>query len=93
MPSSMLESGCTFDLWADDVPIFPVELRDGEVRVKTAFGHADPATHRRQRLADGLEHDLTLVIAKALHGQLAVDVPGADVVRQVALFGALNRDG
>ena len=23
-----LESGCTFDLWADDVPICPVEVRN-----------------------------------------------------------------
>src|SRR6516162_3218553 len=84
-----LESGCTFDLWADDVPIFPVELRDGEVWVKTTFGDADPAAHWRQRLADGL----ALVIAKAVHGQLATDVPAADIVRQVALFGAQNRDG
>jgi nitrite reductase/ring-hydroxylating ferredoxin subunit len=45
-----LESGCTFDLWADDVPICPVELRNGEVWVKTTFGHADPAAHLRQRL-------------------------------------------
>jgi nitrite reductase/ring-hydroxylating ferredoxin subunit len=88
-----LKSGCTFDLWADDVPIFPVELRDGEVWVKTTFGDADPAAHWRQRLADGLAHDLGLVIAKALHGQLATDVPAADIVRQVALFGAQNRDG
>src|SRR5262249_31392464 len=34
-----LESGCTFDLWADDVPICPVEVRNGDVWVKTAFGH------------------------------------------------------
>jgi len=88
-----LESGCTFDLWADDVPIFPVELRNGQVWVKTTFGHADTAAHWRQRLADGLEHDLGLVIAKAVHGQLAADVPRADIVRQVALFGAENRDG
>ena len=88
-----LESGCTFDLWADDVPIFPVELRDGQVWVKTTLGHADPAAHWRQRLADGLAHDLGLVIAKAVHGQLAADVPFADIVRQVALFGAQNRDG
>src|SRR4030095_13062484 len=27
------------------------------------------------------------------HGQLAADVPRADIVRQVALFGAQNRDG
>ncbi len=88
-----LESGCTFDLWADDVPICPVEMRNGEVWVRTRFGHADPAAHWRQRLAVGLAHDLGLVIAKAVHGQLAAAVPPADIVRQVALFGAQNRDG
>ena len=88
-----LESGCTFDLWADDVPICPIEVRNGDVWVKTTFGHANPAAHWRQRLADGLAHDLGLVVAKAVHGQLAADVPRADIVRQVALFGAQNRDG
>jgi hypothetical protein len=79
--------------WADDVPICPVEVRNGEVWVKTTFGHADPAVHWRQRLADGLAHDLGLVIATAVHGQLAADVPRVDVVRQVTVFGAQNRDG
>src|SRR6516165_4079207 len=88
-----LESGCTFDLWADDVPICPVEIRNGDVWVRTAFGHADSAAHWRKRLAEGLAHDLGLVIAKAVHGQLAADVAQADIVRQVALFGAQNRDG
>ncbi len=88
-----LESGCTFDLWADDVPICPVLVHKGNVWVKASFGHADPAAHWRQRLADGLDHDLDLVIAKAVHGQLAADVPAADIVRQVTLFGAKNRDG
>jgi hypothetical protein len=88
-----LESGCTFDLWADDALILPVEVRKSEVWVKTTFGHADPATHWRRRLADGLAHDLGLVIAKAVHGQLVAEVPTADIVRQVALFGAQNRDG
>ncbi len=88
-----LESGCTFDLWADDTPTFPVEVRDGQVWVKTTFGHADPATHWRQRLNDGLAHDIGLVVAKAVQCQLAAGVPKADVVRQAALFGAHNRDG
>jgi nitrite reductase/ring-hydroxylating ferredoxin subunit len=88
-----LESGCTFDLWADDVPICPIEIRNGDVWLKTTVGHANPAAHWRQRLADGLAHDLGLVVAKAVHGQLAADVPHADIVRQVALFGAHNRDG
>ena len=88
-----LGSGCTFDLWADDVPNCPVEIRNDDVWVKSTFAHADPAAHWHQRLADGLAHDLGLVIAKAVHGQLAADVPRADIVRQVALFGAQNRDG
>jgi nitrite reductase/ring-hydroxylating ferredoxin subunit len=88
-----LESGCTFDLWADDAPICPVEVRNGEVWVRTTFGQADPAEHWRERLDNGLAHDIGLVIAKAVLGQLAVNVPQADIVRQVALFGAQNRDG
>ncbi len=88
-----LASGCTFDLWADDVPTCPVEVRDLEVWVKPTFGYADTAAHWRRRLNDGLAHDLGLVIAKAVHGQLATGVPPADAVRQIVLFGARNRDG
>lgn len=88
-----LESGCTFDLWADDVPICPVEVRNGDVWVKTTFTHADLAAHWQQRLANGLAHNLDLVIAKAVHGQLAAGVPSVEIVREVALFGAQNRDG
>src|SRR3954454_9308114 len=72
-----LASGCTFDPWADDVPTCPVEIRDGEVWVKTSFAHADPAAHWRRRLADGLAHDLSLVIAKSVQGELAANVPRA----------------
>ncbi len=88
-----LGSGSTFDLWADDVPICAVEVRNGDVWVKTTFTHADLAAHWHQRLANGLAHDLGLVIAKAIHGQLAAGVPQTEIVRQVALFGAQNRDG
>jgi nitrite reductase/ring-hydroxylating ferredoxin subunit len=88
-----LESGCTFDLWANDAPICPVKVHNGEVWVKTTFGHADPAAHWRERLGSGLAHNISLAIAKAVLGQLAADVPQAEIVRQVALFGAQNRDG
>ena len=88
-----LQSGCTFDLWADDAPTFPVEVRNDEVWVETTFSHADSAMHWRQRLNDGLEHDIGLVIAKAVQGRLAAGAPKSDIVRQAALFGAQNRDG
>ena len=71
----------------------PVEVRNGEVWVKTAFDQPNPAAYWRKRLADGLAHDLGLVIAKAVDGQLVAGVPRADIVRQVALFGARNRNG
>jgi nitrite reductase/ring-hydroxylating ferredoxin subunit len=89
-----LASGCTFDLWADDVPTCPVEIRaGGEIWVKPVFGYANPTGHWRQRLEDGLGHNLSLVIAKAVHGQLAAGLLPVDVVRQGALFGTRNRDG
>ncbi len=64
-----LKSGCTFDLWADDAPTCPVEVRNGEVWVNTTFGLADPAMRWRQRLNDGLAHDIGLVIAKAVRSK------------------------
>jgi hypothetical protein len=57
------------------------------------FGYVDPVGHWHQRLADGLAHNLSLVIAKAVHGQLAAGQLPSDVVRQAALFGTRNRDG
>jgi nitrite reductase/ring-hydroxylating ferredoxin subunit len=86
-------SGCAFDLWADDVPTCPVEVREGgEIWVRPTFGHADPADHWRKRLEDGLAHNLGLVIAKAVQGQRAAGLSSATIVRQAALFGVRNRE-
>ncbi|MEH2290989.1 Rieske (2Fe-2S) protein [Nostoc sp.] len=59
-----LASGGTFDSWADDVPCFPVEIRDGEVWINLA-PPVNPYAHHRQRLLDGLEQNISLVIAKS----------------------------
>src|SRR5215831_7817869 len=89
-----LTSGCTFDLWADDVPTCPVEIRaGGEIWAKPVFVYRDPVEHWRARLEDGLGHNLSLVIAKAVHGQLAAGQTPSDVIRHAALFGTRNRDG
>ncbi len=60
-----LESGGTFDQWADDVRAFPVEIRDGEVWVDVT-SQRDPKAHQRERLQVGLERNLSLVIGKAV---------------------------
>src|SRR5260370_6487126 len=88
-----LASGCTFDLWADDVPTCPVEIRaGGEIWVKPVFGYANPVEHWRQRLEDGLSHNLNLVIGKALLGLLTAGQSPSDVIRQGALFGTPDPD-
>ena len=61
-----LASGCTFDLWADDVPTCAGELRADEVWVQPEFGRSDAAAYWRQRLEQGMAHNLGLVIAKAI---------------------------
>lgn len=57
-------TGGSFDLWADDTPNFPVELRNGDVFVDVT-PRQDPVEHQRHRLAVGLERNLSLVVAKA----------------------------
>ncbi len=84
-----LASGGTFDLWADDVPAFPVDLREGEVWVNT---RQNGSRHARQceRLEVGLERNLSLVIAKAVLLQEAQDDP-AGAFRAGLAFGTRNR--
>lgn len=60
-----LATGGTFDQFADDVPAFPVVVRGEEVWVDLT-PKADRAAYYRQRLTDGLERDIPLVIAKAV---------------------------
>jgi nitrite reductase/ring-hydroxylating ferredoxin subunit len=89
-----LASGGTFDLWADDVPTAMVELRDdGAVWVCRRTRYADGDDHWRNRLREGLQHNIGLVLAKAvlgLHGDQADD---RELVREAVLFGARHRDG
>jgi nitrite reductase/ring-hydroxylating ferredoxin subunit len=59
-----LESGGTFDQFADDARVFPVEVRNGEVWVDVA-PRDDWRAYRRKRLRDGLERNISLVVAKA----------------------------
>lgn len=60
-----LASGGTFDSWADDVRAFPVQIRDGEVWLDLA-PQVDAHVHQQQRLQDGLEQGISLVIAKSV---------------------------
>jgi nitrite reductase/ring-hydroxylating ferredoxin subunit len=87
-----LRSGSTFDLWADDVPQHAVRIIDGEVWVAAAPVLRDESAHWRRRLHDGLAHNLSLVIGKAVLGATAAGVSSADLVRDALRYGATHRD-
>ena len=84
-----LASGGTFDLFADDVPSFPVELREGEVWVDVRQ-NGDRQARQCERLEVGLERNLSLVIAKGVLLQEGQDDP-AGPFRAGLEFGTRNR--
>ncbi len=88
-----LASGCTFDLWADDVPSAVVELRGNEVWVANDCHFADEKTHWQNRLREGMEQSISLIIGKAVLGSLGAGCDPCELVREAALFGARHRDG
>lgn len=58
-------TGGSFDLWADDTPSFPVEVRNGDVYVDVTLQRPS-LTQQRERLRVGLERNLSLVLAKGV---------------------------
>ena len=85
-------SGGGFDLWADDLPTAEVQLRGSEVWVAAELRYADGEAHWKNRLLAGLEHNLGLVIAKAILGLRMQGVAADELVREAALFGARHRE-
>src|SRR5215212_8041462 len=59
-----MKTGGTFDQFADDAQVFPVEVRGEEIWVDTA-SQRDARAYARIRLRDGLEQDIPLVLAKS----------------------------
>ncbi len=85
-----LASGGAFDLWADDIDSFPVDVRDGEIYVDLR-ANGNTIEHQRNRLRDGLQHNLSLVVAKAVINLLGQDVAPAEPFRIGLDFGTLYR--
>jgi hypothetical protein len=87
-----LESGGTFDLWADDVRTYPTFVTDSVVYVDTTPRVEDWRARWKGRLRDGLEQDLNLLIVKSV---LALHEGGADageVVEVGGTFGSRYRE-
>ena len=85
-----LASGGAFDLWADDIDSFPVEVRNGDIYIDLD-AQDNTIAHQRNRLRDGLQHNLSLVVAKAVINLLRQGVEAAEPFSIGLGFGTLNR--
>jgi nitrite reductase/ring-hydroxylating ferredoxin subunit len=85
-----LESGGTFDQFADEARVFPVQVRDGEVWVDLS-PRGNRAAYLRRRLREGLERDISLVVAKSVIGLLALGEDPAEPFRAGLEFGVRYR--
>ena len=86
-----LKSGCTFDLFADDAAVYPVEVRDGRVYVDVSASPRDPVEGGLRRLEEGMDQNIRLVMAKAVVALLRAGADPDDVVRASGLYGARRR--
>ncbi|WP_114576123.1 Rieske 2Fe-2S domain-containing protein [Saliphagus sp. LR7] len=88
-----LACGDTFDPWADDVPTYPVERREGMVYVDPNPPRERPPAKRwADRLETGLEENLRLVIAKSSIGLLDAGVDYRDPMATTLRFGTRYRE-
>jgi nitrite reductase/ring-hydroxylating ferredoxin subunit len=86
-----LASGCAFDIWADDIPSYAVEIRDGQVWITLVADDGDAAERWSRRLRQGMEQNLRLVQAKAIIGLLDAGVAPSAILAQAGLYGVRHR--
>ena len=85
-----LAGGCTFDLFADDITSFRVDVRRDSVWVDPTPIEEDRNTHWLHKLDEGLEQNIRLVQAKSITGLNQLGIP-EEIIQKTALFGVRNR--
>ena len=87
-----LAGGCTFDPFADDVTSFNVEVEDGRIWLAPEPIEEDRREHWLRKVDEGLEQNISLVLAKAVIGLNGMNET-TEVLRRAAVFAVQNRDG
>ena len=90
-----IKSGGCFDLWADDVPVFAVNVIDGTIFVNTEPGNKRRKDERRayclRRLNDAMEQNIALIIAKSVLTLDSEGVSSSDLFRKGLEYGTRYR--
>lgn len=79
-----IKTGGCFDLWADDVPVFPVNVIGGRIFVSTdrrRRGEELQAYYLR-RLNDGMEQNIGLIIAKSILALVSEGMAPSELFRR-----------
>lgn len=88
-----LATGGCFTDGGDDVRVYPVEVRDGEVWVDVAPAPAEEVVAAaRRRFGKALEQSNTLAIAKSIIRLTEAGTTAPELMRRVARFGATFRN-
>ena len=88
-----LASGCTFDLWADDVPRYETWLEDGEIFVSSLPAAPTDIAWHQKRLRRAIEQNVGLVQAKSLIVLLGASGGLDRVLADVVAFAGRNLQG
>jgi nitrite reductase/ring-hydroxylating ferredoxin subunit len=89
-----IKTGGCFDLWADDVPVFAVNVIDGNifVRIEQANKRKEQLrAHHLQRLNDAMEQNIALIVAKSVVTLNSQEVSSSDLFRKGLEYGTRYR--
>jgi nitrite reductase/ring-hydroxylating ferredoxin subunit len=89
-----IKTGGCFDLWADDVPVFAVNVIDGNifVRIEQANKRKEQLrAHHLQRLNDAMEQNIALIVAKSVLTLDSQEVSSSDLFRKGLEYGTRYR--
>jgi nitrite reductase/ring-hydroxylating ferredoxin subunit len=79
-----IKTGGCFDLWADDVPIFPVSIIDNKVFIciEKRKDEEQLGAYYLRRLSDGMEQNIGLIIAKSILALVSEGVSTSELIRK-----------
>jgi len=86
------ESGCAFDLFADDVPAFDTKVEAGTIYVASQPRRRPTTDHYAARLERGLEQNIDIILAKSVIGLLECGATIESITQRLAAFGSRNHE-
>jgi len=80
-------SGCTYNLFADDVPTYDTRVEEGVIFVASAPRVKPGKADFIRRLHKGMDQNVPAIMAKSVDSLLKIDPTGRTVITEVARFG------